>query len=212
MKERFCGDDYKRTLQAKLRNLQFRKGTKIIPFVHELRTTVRELYGITTEEAIEGIAISHVLATLEDSVKKKVQVLQLAENQRLENLLELVDSLLAGNPLALSTLKVRNENTQSRTATSAGAATATSGRSYDKRLDRLENMFEKLMTRMDDASRKPATSSVTCDNCGERGYNRERCFKLKKCYFYGQMVSSVKRKRVKAIMGQIRYHQTIQTI
>ena len=53
MKERFCGDDYKRNLQAKLRNLRFRKGTKIIPFVHELRMTVRELYSITTEEAID---------------------------------------------------------------------------------------------------------------------------------------------------------------
>ena len=90
MKELFCGDDYKRTLQVKFHNLQFRKGTIIIPFVHELRTTIHELYGIMTEEAIEGIAISHVLVTLEDSVKKQVQVLQLAGNQQLENLSELV--------------------------------------------------------------------------------------------------------------------------
>ena len=95
MKEGFCGDEFKRNLQAKLRYLRFREGTKIIPFVHELRMTVRELYSITAEEAIEGIATSHVMATLDDHVKKHVQVLQLAGNARLENLLELVDSLLS---------------------------------------------------------------------------------------------------------------------
>ena len=106
MKERFCGDDHKCNRQAKLRNLRFRKGTKIIPFVHELRVTVRELYSITAEEAIEGIATSHVMATLDDHIKKHIQVLQLAGNTRLESLLELVDSLLSGNPLSLSTAKM----------------------------------------------------------------------------------------------------------
>ena len=36
MTERFCEDDYKRALQARLRNLRVRKGTKIVPFLHEL--------------------------------------------------------------------------------------------------------------------------------------------------------------------------------
>ena len=103
IKERFCRDDYKQAVQVKLRNLRFRKGTKIVPFVHEFRTTVRELYGITTEEAIEGIATRRVLATLEANIKKQVQVLQFAGNQRLENLL---DSLLEENPLSLNAAHV----------------------------------------------------------------------------------------------------------
>ena len=37
--------------------------------------TVRELYSITAEEAIGGIATSHVMATLDDHIKKQVQVL-----------------------------------------------------------------------------------------------------------------------------------------
>ena len=146
MKERFCGDDYKRNLQAKLQNLHFCKGTKIIPFVHELRMTVRELYSITAEEAIEGITTSHVMATLDDHIKKHAQVLQLAGNTRLENLLELVDNLLSGNPLSLSAAKMEKDNSVGNPATGAYAMAATETASYDKRLGRL---FEKLMTKLD---------------------------------------------------------------
>ena len=116
---------------------------------------------------------------------------------------------------ALSATQVKNENTQSLEAASSGAATATSEQSYDKRLDILENMLEKLTTRMVDASRRPSASSVTCDNCGKRGHNRERCFKLKKCYSCGQVghISKLcKKEKGESDQGQIRYHQTIQTI
>ena len=187
MKERFCGDDYKRNLQAKLQNLRFRKGTKIIPFVHELRMTVRELYSITGEEAIEGIATSHVMATLDDHVKKHVQVLQLAGNTGLENLLELVDSLLSGNPLSLSAAKMGKDNSVDNPATGAYATAATETVSYDKRLGRLETMFEKLMTKLDNPAPRAQRSEAVCEHCKKKGHTRERCFKLKKCYKCGEI-------------------------
>ena len=181
MKERFCGDDYNRALQARLRNLRFRKGTKFVPFVHELRTTVRKLYGITMEEAVEGIATSHVLVTLKDHVKKQVQVLQLVGNQRLENLLELVDSLLEGNPLSLNATQVESQIMPSKTSACAAAVTPGPS-SYDKCLDQLEYMFEKLTTQMETTPTRLAMLCVTCENCGKKRHGKEYRFKLKKCY------------------------------
>ena len=42
--ERFTGEDYKRKLKTKLRNLRFTKGTNINLFAHTLRNTIKELY------------------------------------------------------------------------------------------------------------------------------------------------------------------------
>ena len=45
--EKYSGEEYKRHLENKLRNLKFRAGTKIPEFLHELRTTIRDYYGHT---------------------------------------------------------------------------------------------------------------------------------------------------------------------
>ena len=187
MKERFCGDDYKGNLQAKSRNLRFHKGIKITPFIHELPMTVRELYFITAEEVIEGIATSHVMATLDDNIKKHVQVLQLAGNTRLENLLELVDNLLSGNPLSLSAAKMEKDSSVGNSATGAYATAATEMVSYDKRLGWLDTMFEKLMTKLDKPAPRAQRSEVVCEHCKKKDHTRERCFKLKKCYKCGEI-------------------------
>ncbi len=70
IKIEFCGEEYKRTLQAKLRNLRFRKGMKVTSFAHELRTIVSELYAIQEKNAVEAIATNHVLSALDNEIRK----------------------------------------------------------------------------------------------------------------------------------------------
>ena len=50
LQTRFCGPDYKRAFELKLRNLRFEKGSKIAPFVHDLRSTTQVLYGLENED------------------------------------------------------------------------------------------------------------------------------------------------------------------
>ena len=58
--EAFSGKDYKRTLEIKLRNLKFTKGTSINLFCNSLCTVIRELYNLTNldETSIDAIAIN----------------------------------------------------------------------------------------------------------------------------------------------------------
>ena len=62
--EVFAGEDYKRTLETKLRNLKFTKGTNIKLFCNSLRTLIRELYNLTNldETSIDAIAINRVMS------------------------------------------------------------------------------------------------------------------------------------------------------
>ena len=84
LKTKYGGQDYKRHLQTKLRSLKFRVGTEISEFTHELRTTIKELYGITDTDAIDQIGITNILATLDDSLRNEVSILQLAGNIHIE--------------------------------------------------------------------------------------------------------------------------------
>ena len=91
--------NYKRTLESKSRSLRFRKGMKINQFFSELFTVIRGLYDIHDENAIQSIAISHVVSNLDDAVKGDVKLLQLSGNVELENILELVESKTQNNYL-----------------------------------------------------------------------------------------------------------------
>ena len=62
--EPFSDEDYKLTLETKLRNLKFTKGANINIFCNSLRTLIRELYNLTDldETSVDAIAINHVIA------------------------------------------------------------------------------------------------------------------------------------------------------
>ena len=95
-----------------------------------------------------------------------------------------MDSSLEGNPLSLNASHVESQIMPSQTSACAAAA-APLPSSFDKRSDRLENMFGKLiMTQMETT---PPTQCVTCEHCGKKGHEKECCFKLKKCYSCGRM-------------------------
>ena len=98
--ETYSGKDYKRTLETKLRNLKFKKGTSINLFCNSLRTLSRELYNLTDldETSVDAIAINHVIAQLNEQVRKDVEMLQFLGNKSLERLLESVNDKLSGNP------------------------------------------------------------------------------------------------------------------
>ena len=101
--EAFSGEDYKRTLEIKLRNLKFTKGTNRNRFCNSLRALIRKLYNLTDldETSIDTIALNHVIAQLDERVRKDVKMLQLAGNKSLERLLELVNDKLNGNRVVL---------------------------------------------------------------------------------------------------------------
>ena len=69
--EAFSDEGYKRTLETKLRNLKFTKGTNINLFCNSLRTLIRELYNLTDldETSINAIAISNSMNRLEKMLK-----------------------------------------------------------------------------------------------------------------------------------------------
>ena len=101
--EAFSGEDYKRTLETKSRNLKFTKGTNKNLFCNSLRALIRKLYNLTDldETSIDTIALNHVIAQLDERVRKDVKMLQLAGNKSLERLLELVNDKLNGNRVVL---------------------------------------------------------------------------------------------------------------
>ena len=101
--EAFSGEDYKRTLETKSRNLKFTKGTNKNLFCNSLRALIRKLYNLTDldETSIDTIALNHVIAQLDERVRKDVKMLQLAGNKSLERLVELVNDKLNGNRVVL---------------------------------------------------------------------------------------------------------------
>ncbi len=178
IREEFCGEEYKRTLEAKLRNLKFKKGVKITSFSHELRMTVSELYALRDKAAIEAIATSHVMSSLDDRLRKEVQILQLAGNAKLENLLELIETKLEGNPMAFNMMEGGGVEKQGATAATSSVMSQDS-----VRITKLENMMERLLTKMDAQDRyKLRDPHFNCDHCGKAGHTRERCFQLKRCF------------------------------
>ena len=75
--ERFTGEDYKRKLEKKLRNLRFMKGPNINLFAHALKNTIKELYGLqgNANDAIDAIAINHVVSGLSEEIRSQAKIL-----------------------------------------------------------------------------------------------------------------------------------------
>ena len=174
LETKYCGAEYKRTLETKLRSLVFKPGVNITTFAFEVKTVVQELYGISDGNVIDSIAQNHVLSQLDSSIQEPAKLLQLTGKCTLESLLELINSKVADNPYNIATAKASFE-------------TATTSYSSNDRVDRLEKMVEKLCFRMDEMSKgaEGLNKAEACSNCGANGHDRSRCYKLKTCYHCG---------------------------
>lgn len=125
--------------------------------------------------AVEAIATNHVISSLDDSLRKEVQILQLAGNDKLENLLELIETKIEGNLFSVSAVKEDGQI--------YGAVAAASGATgYDNRLDKLEKMMERVMTKLDSPAPTRDRRTFTCEHCDKSGHTKTRCFQLKTCY------------------------------
>ena len=162
---KYGGANYKRYLEMKLRALKFSSESKIPEFLHELRSTIREYYNIQSNEAIDQIGLSVILSTLEPTLKADVEILQLAGNTKLENILELISSKLKSG--------YHSDYTTRTAATSI---------SYDDRLSRLENMVEKLVLKAGTGDYNAEKTTSRCGHCHKLGHVEKSCFLLRKCF------------------------------
>ena len=130
LQDTYCGPEYKRTLETKLRSLKYTPGQNIPAFCHELTTLVQEIYGLTDASVIESIAQNHILSKLKSVVQEPAKLLQSMGKCTLESILELVKSKAGENPYVQGNLQ----------APMAAAATSTARHDTDK----LESMVENL--------------------------------------------------------------------
>ena len=166
--ERFTGEDFKRKLETKLRNLKFTKGTNINLFAHTLRNTIKELHGLqgNANDAIDAIAINHVVNGLSEEIRSQAKILQLTGNKSLECLLELVEDKLSGNMLFVNSSTVRDKNNASKVESDS--------------ITKLEQMLETLLKKVDKIGE--SKSKQICSHCGKANHAESLCFKLKTCF------------------------------
>ena len=179
IKDEFCGEEYRRALETRLRNLNFRKGLKVTTFARELRMRVSELYAIKDKTAVEAIATNQVLSSLDDQLRKEVHILQLAGNVKLENLLELIDSKLEGNPFGFNSVEKDNEFC-------GAVAAVTTAANQEGRLNKLEKMMETLIEKVEAHQQSSDRANMKCEHCNKIGHTRQRCYRLKNCFKCGE--------------------------
>ena len=128
LRNEFCGDDYKCALEPKSRCTKFTRSTDISTFCPQLKQIIQELYNIVEPDTVELIAVNHIIAELEPSLRESVKILQLTGHARLENVLELIKSKMVSEMSNISQLS----------PTFNAAATVPNYVSQQDRFDRLE--------------------------------------------------------------------------
>ena len=102
------------------------------------------MYGLqgNANDAIDAIAINHVVIGLSEEIWSQAKVLQLTGNKSLECLLELVQDKLSVNMLFMNSSTVRDKNNAPKVESD--------------RITKLEQMFETLLKKIDniDESKK----------------------------------------------------------
>ena len=137
-------------------------------FTHRLRNTIEELYGLqeNANDAIDAIAINHVVSGLSEGIRSQAKILQLTGNKSLECLLELVEDKLSGNMLFVNSSTVRDKNNASKVESD--------------RITKLEQMFQVLLKKIDNIDQ--SKSKQIFGHCGKANHVESSCFKLKTCF------------------------------
>ena len=120
---------------------------------HTLRNTIKELNGLqgNANDAIDAIAINHVVSGLSEEIRSQAKILQLTGNKSLECLLELVEDKLSGNTLFLNSSTVLDKNNASKMESD--------------RMTKLEQMFETLLKKIDNIDE--SKNKQICGHCGK---------------------------------------------
>ena len=168
LKDKFCGVEYKRNLETKLRSLSWKKGINGNLFIHELKTCIKDLYGITDPNTISALAMNHVVNNLEETIRKEAKIFQLHGSTNLESLIEFLDTRCQGSEFHLPSANTRTAAVEVE----------------DDRIGKLETMVTNLCTKLD--SLKSGTNEnrreMECSICHKLGHDRSRCFKAKTCF------------------------------
>ena len=181
LSDKFTGNDYRRTLESKLRSTRFTKGMKITSFITELCQIIKELYNVTDETAIKSIAVSHVLSTLDSDMRDEIKILELTGNMKLENILELIQSKLYQNSLQHFSAHVDPRTNHSAQFIS----TANQNADPNNDIKELKQMMKLLLENQllsQTSGVQHFTRKKTCSNCNKEGHLSNQCYKLKTCY------------------------------
>ena len=95
------------------------------------------MYGLqgNANDAIDAIAINHIVIGLSEGIRSQAKILQLTGNKSLECLLELVEDKLSGNMLFVNSSTALDKNNASKVESD--------------RITKLEQMFETLLKKVD---------------------------------------------------------------
>ena len=135
---------------------------------HTLRNAIKELYGLqgNANDAIDAIAINHVVSGLSEEIRSQAKILQLTGNKSLNCLLELVEDKLSGNMLFVNSSTARDKNNAPKVESD--------------RITRLEQMFETLLKKIDDIDE--TKSKQICNHRGKANHAESSYFKLDTCF------------------------------
>ena len=76
------------------------RGQNVQLFRHKLTSTIKELYDITDTNAVNNIAMNHVVAKIhDDRVRDQIRILQLSGTANLTSVLELINASSESVPL-----------------------------------------------------------------------------------------------------------------
>ena len=117
-------------------------------------------------DAIDAIAINHVVSGLSEEIRLQAKILQLTGNKSLECLLELAEDKLSGNMLFVNSSTVRDKNNAPKVESD--------------RITKLEQMFETLLKKIDNIDE--CKSKQIYGHCGKANHAESSCFKLKTCF------------------------------
>ena len=68
LREIYAGEQYRRTLETKFRNLVFTPSMNIQDFAHRIKTMIHELYNVQEDNAVQAIAVNQVLMNVNDEI------------------------------------------------------------------------------------------------------------------------------------------------
>ena len=167
LREIYAGEQYRRTLETKFRNLVFTPGTHLQDFAHRIKTTIRELYNVQEDNAVQAIAVNQVLMNVSDEIRDRVRMLQIAGTQNLIPILEIIETSFKTSPR-----KPPQEQLSKQPQVAAAAADSHS------RLERLEGLIEKLVKNQINTSQPSGRSqNKQCRVC-RRPHDEKECWIL----------------------------------